>query len=117
MSMRKLILVSVLFVAGIAFPVTPGAAQSSAPTKLEGIFDDYSDVANAAGAWHIVGQWSADIHGKSGTVDFVASVTMKRATSGASAHTHHIGLFGAAVTELPNGISISGQATITGNGS
>ena len=114
--MRKLILISVVFVTSIALPVTPGAAQSSASTKLEGIIDDYSDVTNAAGAWHIVGEWSADIKGNSGKVDFVASLTMKRATSGASPHTHHIGLFGGTVTELPNGLAFSGPAAMTGNG-
>ena len=114
--MRSLILIAVVLVTSIALPATPGAAQSSASTKLEGIFDDYSDVANTAGAWHIVGEWSANIKGKSDKVDFVASLTMKRATSGASPHTHHVGLFDGTVTEIANGLAFTGQATITGNG-
>jgi hypothetical protein len=90
-------------------------AQSSAPTKLEGLIDDYTDVANAVGAWHIVGEWSAHRQGNSGKVDFVANLSMVR-VSGGSPHTHHLGLFGAEVTVTPTGYLITGRPALTTNG-
>jgi len=92
------------------------AAQSAAPTKLEGVINDYTDVASASGPWHITGDWSAELKGHSGKVDFVASLAMIRSTSGGAPHTHHIGLTDGQVTAIPNGYRISGQAAITSNG-
>ncbi len=111
------ILVRVAMVITIALAtVSQAAAQSAAPTKLEGVINDYTDVASASGPWHITGDWSAQLKGHSGKVDFVASLTMIRSTSGGSPHTHHIGLTDGQVTAIPNGYRISGQAAITSNG-
>ena len=96
--------------------MVPAAAQSNAPTKLEGVINDYTDVASASGPWHITGDWSAQLKGHSGKVDFVASLAMIRSTSGGSPHTHHVGLTDGQVTAIPNGYRISGQAAITSNG-
>ncbi len=91
-------------------------AQSSSPFKIEGTLNDYTDAANAAGPWHITAEWSAELRGRSGHVDFVGSLTMVRSASGAASHTHHIALMDATVTPIPNGYRISGDALITSNG-
>ena len=94
----------------------PALAQSSSPFKIEGTLNDYTDAANAAGPWHITAEWSAELRGRSGRVDFMASLTMVRSASGAASHTHHIALINATVTPLANGYRISGDAVITSNG-
>jgi len=114
--MRSMILVRLTF----AFMFTLASlgtawAQSSSPTKLEGVINDFTDIGNAAGAWHITGDWSAHRQGNSGKVDFVASLTMVR-VSGGSPHTHHVGLFGADVSVTPTGYLITGQPALTTNG-
>jgi hypothetical protein len=115
--MHSTILIRAAMVVTIALAIgAPAAAQSAAPTKLEGVINDYTDVASASGAWHITGDWSAHLKGQSGKVDFVASLTMIRSTSGGSPHTHHVALTDGQVTAIPNGYRISGQAAITSNG-
>ena len=115
--MHSTILIRTAMVVTIAL-ATAGlaAAQSNAPTKLEGVINDYTDVTSASGPWHITGDWSAQLKGNSGKVDFVASLTMIRSTSGGAPHTHHIGLTDGVVTAVANGYRISGQAAITSNG-
>jgi hypothetical protein len=90
-------------------------AQAPASEKFEGIVNDY--YTDGGGTWHIAGVWSAEIKGKSGKSDFVASIAMVR-TTGASPHTHHVGLFDATVLPAAGGSGyvIEGAATITGNG-
>jgi hypothetical protein len=114
MSSTILVRTSLVFMFALA-SVSAAWAQSSAPTKLEGVINDYTDVANAAGPWHITGDWSAHRQGNSGKVNFVASLTMIR-VSGGSPHTHHLGLFGADVAVTPTGYLITGQPALTTNG-
>jgi hypothetical protein len=92
-------------------------AQSSSPFRITGTLNDYTDVTNpTAGPWHITAEWSAELRGRSGHVDFIASLTMVRSTSGAASHTHHVALVNATVTPIANGHRISGDALITSNG-
>jgi hypothetical protein len=94
----------------------PGRAQSSAPTKLQGIIHDNADSLGAN--WVIAGEWSLTMRGASGKADFLASLTMKQngPVPGAP-HTHHISVKEGTVTVLANGYSITGDAAIAGNGS
>jgi hypothetical protein len=91
-------------------------AQSSAPTKLEGVINDYTDATSASGPWHLVGEWSVRVKGSSGKADFAVSLTMVRSANGGSPHTHHIGLHDAEVTLLPNGYRLTGPGVMTSNG-
>jgi hypothetical protein len=110
---RTLLVVLLALTAAVTLP-----AQNASSQKFEGILNDYSDAANAAGAWHMAGEWSVHIKGNSGKADFVASIAMVRVPSGASPHTHHITLSNAAVSELANGTGylIEGQPRITTSG-
>jgi hypothetical protein len=93
------------------------SAQSSSPFKIEGTLNDYTDASNAtAGPWHITAEWSAELRGRSGHVDFLASLTMVRSQSGASSHTHHVSLSDATVTPIAGGHRISGDVVVTTNG-
>ena len=115
--MYRAILIRAAWVVTIALAAAgQAAAQSNAQTKVEGVINDYTDVASASGPWHITGDWSAHLKGNSGKVDFVASIAMIRSTSGAAPHTHHIGLTDGTVTAVANGYRISGTAVITSNG-
>ena len=92
-------------------------AQSSSPFKIEGTLNDYTDASNpTAGPWHITAEWSAELRGRSGHVDFIASLTMVRSQSGGSSHTHHVALNDATVTPIPGGHRISGDVVVTTNG-
>lgn len=95
----------------------PAAGQSSAPTKVEGLFHDYTAELDASGPWQIVGEWSATLKGASGKVDVLGSLSMVRSDAiTRSAHTHHLGLIDGVVAAIPNGYRITGAATITSNG-
>ena len=115
--MRNAFLVRAVFAVTLAFAlVSPAFAQSSSPFKIVGTVSDYTDAANAAGPWNITGDWSAELRGRSGRVDFIVSLAMVRSTTGASSHTHHIALLDATVTRIANGYLISGDAVITTSG-
>jgi len=115
--MRNAFLVRAVFAVTLAFAlVSPAFAQSSSPFKIVGTVSDYTDAANAAGPWNITGDWSAELRGRSGRVDFIVSLAMVRSTTGASSHTHHIALLDATVTRIANGYRISGDAVITTSG-
>jgi hypothetical protein len=115
--MRSPIFVRVAMVTTLALAMAVSApAQSSNSNKFSGTINDYSDSAHQDGAWHIAGTWSAHVVGKSGKASFVASLAMIRNGSGVGAHTHHVTLSDATATATPTGYSISGIATITGNG-
>jgi hypothetical protein len=119
MQRRKFIEVLMLaaFIVVIAMPMTAGARVAApASQKFHGILNDYTDTANAAGAWHITGSWSVTIKGDSGKADVTASIAMIRNGTGGSPHTHHIVLEDAEVTALPNGYSITGIGTTATNG-
>jgi hypothetical protein len=64
--MHSTISVRIAIVAIALAAAAPGLAQSAAPTKLEGVINDYTDVASASGPWHITGDWSAQLKGHSG---------------------------------------------------
>lgn len=116
--MRNPILVRVAFAAVLFVALSsPALAQSSSPFKIEGTVSDYTDALNTVGPWHITGDWSAELRGASGRVDFIASLVMVRSASGGSSHTHHVALMGATVTRIANGYRISGDAVITTSGS
>lgn len=119
-----------LLVCGAA--AVPVVAQGQSPTQLSGTFSDYVWVesGSGAGAWHVTGGWTVKLLGNSGKAEFVGSLLGVRSDLWAlqvnadpanpanrSPHTHHVGLFDATVTALPNGIRLSGTATITANGS
>lgn len=114
--------IRILFMVAMLVTTMPGlasraAAQSAAPTKVEGLFHDYTAELDASGPWQLVGDFSATLKGASGKVDVVASLSMVRSDSATrSAHTHHVGLIDGEVTRLANGYRITGTATITSNG-
>lgn len=100
---------------------------------FSGTIDDFTPAASApAGPWHVGGDWTLRLNGQSGTADFNANLTMVRsdywvlttANPGATAnnpalrmsHTHHITLSGGSVSNIPNGIEVTGPATITASG-
>jgi hypothetical protein len=109
-------------------------AQEPVPPALRvsGTFADYVWVEAAVGngAWHVTGEWTAQVKGNSGKGDFTASLLGVRSDLWVqqnfidpanpalrSPHTHHVGLADAEVTILPNGVRLEGVATITANGS
>jgi hypothetical protein len=115
--MRNSLLARAAFVVALAVAlVSPALAQSSSPFKIVGTVSDYTDAANAAGPWNITGDWSAELRGRSGRVDFIVSLAMVRSTTGAASHTHHVALLDATVTRVANGYRISGDAVITTSG-
>jgi hypothetical protein len=115
--MRNAFLVRAVFAVTLALAlVSPAFAQSSSPFKIVGTVSDYTDAANAAGPWNITGDWSAELRGRSGRVDFIVSLAMVRSTTGAASHTHHVALLDATVTRIANGYRISGDAVITNSG-
>ena len=99
-----------------------GSAQAPAALRLTGLINDYS--AGGGGPWHVHADWELRLKGASGKADFSAAVAMLRsdlwvvltATEARSPHTHHVTLTDGAVTSLPNGIRVSGTATVTGSG-
>ncbi|MGE0460624.1 MAG: hypothetical protein AB7Q16_04575 [Vicinamibacterales bacterium] len=113
----RILVTAVIVVTTMLGFASPATAQPAAPTKVEGVFHDYTADLDASGPWQLVGDWSATLKGASGKVDVVASLSMVRSdTSPRSAHTHHVGLIDGEVTVLPNGYRITGAATITSNG-
>jgi hypothetical protein len=108
-------------------------AQETNPLlgRVSGTIDDYVWVETGAGAgpWHVTGQWTARSKGDSGKGEFRASLLGVRSDlwvlqTGAdpanpalrSPHTHHVALFDAVLTVIPNGIRLEGTAVITANG-
>ena len=107
-------------------------AQETPPTLVSGTFNDYVwvEVGAGAGAWHVTGSWTAKVNKDSGKGQFIGSLQGVRSDLWVlqtfadpanpalrSPHTHHVGLVGANVTVIPNGIRLEGTATITANGS
>jgi hypothetical protein len=102
-----------------------------ADCEVSGTFNDYVwvEVGSGAGAWHVTGDWTADVRGRSGKGEFIASLLGVRSdlwvlqTSAdpanpalRSPHTHHVGLFNEDVTVIPNRVRLTGTAIITTNG-
>jgi hypothetical protein len=104
--------------------------------QWKGVINDYtpqnetdpSVSVDLKGPWQIAGEWSLLVEGDPGRAEFSAALGMVRSDEGAldnggldpqsarGAHTHHISVSGVTVTAIPNGIEVSGPATITGNG-
>lgn len=83
---------------------------------LGGLIHHYAD-APATNPWHISGEWSIWLKGRSGMAEFSAALAMVRSDDPARmAHTHHLILTDGVVTALPNGFQVSGVGTVTGNG-
>ena len=131
---RKTILaLSVMAVSVVATGAHVLAQEPVPPSlRVSGTFADYVWVEAAVGngAWHVTGEWVAQVKGNSGKGDFTASLLGVRSDLWVlqnfvdpanpalrSPHTHHVGLADADVTILPNGIRLEGVATITANGS
>jgi hypothetical protein len=100
--------------------------------SVSGTFNDYVWVEAAAGngAWHVTGEWAAQVKGNSGKGAFTGSLLGVRSDLWVlqtfadpanpalrTPHTHHVGIPDANVTVIPNGIRLEGIATITANGS
>jgi hypothetical protein len=112
---------------------TGAQAQPPDHMKFRGIINDFTP-ASTGGPWEVRGHWSLVVKGKYGRADckadFSAALTMERSDLGVvqngggdlnnptdrNAHTHHITLSNAEVTEIPGGIEVTGPATITANG-
>jgi hypothetical protein len=127
-----------------------GAAFAQSPTHFAGLINDYSPSNVKGGPYEIRGTWSLGLHGQSGTADFSAALNMETSDYGTlepnpadttkplvdptnpatrGAHTHHITLRNALVTEsmvgcpafspaTTSGFQINGTVSIiTGNGS
>lgn len=108
---------SVVLVTAVLAGSSQTLAQQPPPNRVEGVLNDYTADLDGQGPWHIVGDWSVVLKGQSGRVDFIASLTMVRATNTVRAsHTHHVGIIDGEVTPLANGYRITGNAVITGNG-
>lgn len=103
--------------------------QTPTQTKFSGVINDYTPASingSAVGPWEVRGPWTLVLRGDSGTADFSAALTMVHSDLGTSdlnsskarnAHTHHITLTGATVTQTPNGFQLSnGDLVITANG-
>ena len=135
----------------LVLAVTIGAsAQAPTPVHFSGLINDYSPatfviatMSKTVGPWEIRGTWSLDLQGESGTANFSAALNMELSdyavvegianvdTVGArKAHTHHITMNNATVTENPVDcpgspagtpgytpqLEVNGLADVSGNG-
>lgn len=121
---------------------TGALAQDWHPSHFRGLINDYSPSTVKGGPYEIRGNWSLELHRRSGTADFSAALNMETSDYGItegivdptqpatrSAHTHHIKLTGVQVTwnmdgcptfspPTTNGFQINGTVSLmTGNGS
>ncbi|HEX7236161.1 MAG TPA: hypothetical protein VF405_04305 [Gammaproteobacteria bacterium] len=111
------------------------------PDRLSGLLNDYTPASVSGGPYEMRGEWSLDLHGRSGTADFSAAMNMETSDWGVSkgivdpnvpttrgAHTHHITMVDAAVSldtsgcptfspATSGGFVVTGPANVTGNGS
>ena len=121
MNIRKSHLASCIFsvfVLCVAAAATP--AQEPLPEHLNGLINDYTPSTVKGGPYEMRGTWSLSLHGRSGTADFVAAMNMETSDYGTlepsptdptkplvdpanpatrGAHTHHITLTHATVTD------------------
>src|SRR5688500_8711869 len=118
------LLAMVVMVGGDAY----GQESSS---RISGTINDYVwvEVGAGTGAWHVTGEWTGLLNRDSGKGEFVASLLGVRSDLWViqtnsdpanpalrSPHTHHVGLFDAVVSVIPNGVRLTGTAIITSNG-
>jgi hypothetical protein len=118
------------------------SALAQAPkhsTEFSGTLNDYTSAsapASVKGPWEVRGHWSLVTNARSGKANFSAALTMERSDLGVmangvatstdanlldnpanrNAHTHHITIVDADVTEIPGGFEVKGPAVITING-
>lgn len=111
-------------------------SQDSRPSKIAGTINDYTTLSPGAQIWEMRGHWSVKLN-RDGTADFIAELNMEHSDAamlnGATSrtpHTHHITLIGAQLSDAgtcptasapyspttTTGFSLTGLATITGNG-
>ena len=116
--MKSFVLRRVIPVLAIALALShQGAAQESTPQKLGGLIDHYTAPLDANGPWHISGEWSVWVRGDSGRGDFSAALNMVRSDSAVrQPHTHHVTIDDGEVVSTETSFTISGTATVTGNG-
>ncbi len=95
-------------------------AQVPGQIRVDGHVHDFTGAMtppDPLGPWQIDGDWTVTYSIASGTVDFVASLNMIRSDNTTrAAHTHHVRMSGAQVTEIAGGYRITGAASITSNG-
>lgn len=115
--------------------------QSPLPDRLTGLLNDYTPGTVKGGPYEMRGDWSLDLHGRSGKASFSLVMNMETSDWGVSkglvnpddpstrgAHTHHITMTNAAVTldtsvcpalapPTTGGFVVTGPAFVTGNGS
>lgn len=119
-----------------------GSAQTAKESRFRGVIfrgviNDFTPATSImpGGPWEVRGNWSLVVKGNCERddckADFSAALTMERSDLGVvqnggndlnnpadrMAHTHHITLKDGEVTVIPNGIQVTGEATITANGS
>jgi hypothetical protein len=116
--MKTLILRRVIPIVAIALALsTQGAAQGSTAHTLEGLVHHYTAALDAAGPWHISGEWDIKVKGDSGRADFAAALAMVRSDNPVrQPHTHHVTIDDGTFALTATGFSINGLATVTGNG-
>src|SRR5688572_21125669 len=90
--MKALLVRRVIPVVAIALVLSSqGAAQHSTAHQLEGLVHHYTAALDAAGPWHISGEWSIKVKGNSGRADFAAALAMVRSDNATrQPHTHHV---------------------------
>jgi hypothetical protein len=117
----------------LALAVTTGVlAQPSAPTQFSGVINDYSPTTSMPmGPWEMRGPWTLTLNQDTSKADFSATLTMELSdftrnaanidstspTTGRMQHTHHIGIVGGTITQIPaGGFQLSGPVSITKDG-
>jgi hypothetical protein len=115
--------------------------RDSLPDRLSGLLNDYTPGTVTKGPYEMRGEWSLDLHRKSGKASLSAVMNMETSDWGVSkgivdpdvpttrgAHTHHITMDDATVTldtsvcppfspATSGGFVVTGPAHVTGNGS
>ncbi|MCU1302532.1 MAG: hypothetical protein JWQ87_2816 [Candidatus Sulfotelmatobacter sp.] len=124
---------TVLTIAVLVLAASVGAlAQTSAQPTFSGEINAYSPQSTGStgttGPYEIRGPWSLTLEGNS-TANFSTDLNMEESDgwcitqngsnfdpAARGAHTHHVTLVNAVVTQITNGFQISGSATIMSNG-
>jgi hypothetical protein len=125
---------AVLTIAVLILAASVGAlAQTSGLTTFNGEMNAYSpqttdSTGTTTGPYEIRGPWTLTLQG-TGTAGFSTDLNMEESDgwcmtqngsnfdpAARGAHTHHITLVNAAVTQITGGFQISGSATIMANG-
>jgi hypothetical protein len=123
---------TVVIIAVVLSASVDALAQTSALTTFSGEINAYSPQSSGSsgttGPYEIRGPWSLTSKGNS-KADFSTELNMEESDgwcitqngsnfdpAARGAHTHHISLANATVTQITNGFQISGSATIMSNG-